>query len=91
MQFAGTAAIRPDPALSPAAGLPDVSAARLAHVPGKKGMPFFGILPEAVIDPYRFAARMYERFGPVHRFYACGNWNLQLVGPEANEIGRAHV
>jgi cytochrome P450 len=83
MQFAGAAAIRPD---AGAAILPDVSAARLAHVPGKKGMPFFGILPEAVIDPYRFARRMYERFGPVHRFYACGNWNLQLVGPEANEF-----
>jgi cytochrome P450 len=86
MQFAGAAALRPDPAHSATAGLPDVPAARLAHVPGKKGMPFFGILPEAVIDPYRFARRMYERFGPVHRFYACGNWNLQLVGPEANEF-----
>ncbi|MDB5690439.1 MAG: cytochrome [Sphingomonas bacterium] len=86
MQFAGAAAIRPGPPPSPAAALPEVTARRLAHVPGKKGMPFFGILPEAVMDPYRFARRMYERFGPVHRFYACGNWNLQLVGPEANEF-----
>src|SRR4051794_21449378 len=29
---------------------------------------------------------MLDRFGPVHRFYACGNWNVQLVGPEANEF-----
>ncbi len=84
MQFAGNTALKPAP--RPLAELPNVPLARLAHVPGKKGMPFFGILPEAVIDPYRFARRMYERFGPVHRFYACGNWNLQLVGPEANEF-----
>jgi cytochrome P450 len=29
---------------------------------------------------------MYEQFGPIHCFYACGNWNVQLVGPEANEF-----
>ncbi|MDP8993842.1 MAG: cytochrome P450 [Pseudomonadota bacterium] len=58
----------------------------LSSVPGRKGMPIFGVLPEAVLDPYRFARCMYERYGPVHRFYACGNWNVQLVGPEANEL-----
>jgi cytochrome P450 len=86
MQFAGATAFRPVSPVPQAAALPDVTAKRLAHIPGKKGLPFLGILPEAVIDPYRFAQRMYDRFGPVHRFYACGNWNLQLVGPEANEF-----
>ena len=66
--------------------LPDVSGRALAEVPGRRGLPVFGILPYAVLDPQRFARSMYERFGPVHRFYACGNWNVQLIGPEANEF-----
>jgi cytochrome P450 len=65
---------------------PKVSGAAIKGVPGKKGLPYFGILPEAVIDPLRFATRMFEEHGPVHRFWACGNWNVQLVGPEANEF-----
>ncbi|HEU0133272.1 MAG TPA: cytochrome P450 [Allosphingosinicella sp.] len=58
----------------------------LASVPGKAGLPLLGILPEAVLDPLAFARRMHSRFGPVHRFKACGSWNVQLVGPEANEF-----
>jgi cytochrome P450 len=65
---------------------PRVGMHQLHTIPGKKGLPLLGILPEAVRDPHRFALRMYETFGPVHRFYACGNWNVQLVGPEANEF-----
>jgi cytochrome P450 len=68
------------------ATFPTVERAALAAIPGRKGLPALGILPEAVADPYAFSRRMYERYGPVHRFYACGNWNVQLVGPEANEF-----
>jgi len=63
-----------------------VSASKLRAIPGRKGLPVLGILPQAVRDPFAFSRRMYEEFGPVHRFYACGNWNVQLVGPEANEF-----
>ena len=63
-----------------------VTSAQLASIPAKKGLPIVGVLPEAARDPYAFARRMYEEHGPIHRFYACGNWNLQLVGPEANEF-----
>lgn len=58
----------------------------LRHIPGRKGLPVLGILPEAVRDPYAFTRKMYDTYGPVHRFHACGNWNVQLVGPEANEF-----
>jgi cytochrome P450 len=58
----------------------------LASIPGRKGLPVLGILPEAVRDPLAFTKQMYEAYGPIHRFYACGNWNVQLVGPEANEF-----
>ncbi|HEY0412221.1 MAG TPA: cytochrome P450 [Allosphingosinicella sp.] len=65
---------------------PEVTGRQLAGVPGKRGLPFLGILPEAVLGPLAFARRMHERFGPVHRFRACGSWNVQLIGPEANEF-----
>jgi cytochrome P450 len=65
---------------------PRVAGRDLESVPGERGLPFFGILPEAVMDPLAFTRRMYETHGPVHRFRACGNWNVQLVGPEANEF-----
>ena len=58
----------------------------LRHIPGKRGLPVLGILPEAVLDPFGFARRMHERHGRVYRFYACGSWNVQLIGPEANEL-----
>jgi cytochrome P450 len=65
---------------------PRVRGRELKSVPGKRGLPLLGILPEAVLDPLAFARRMHEAHGPVHRFRACGNWNVQLVGPEANEF-----
>jgi cytochrome P450 len=58
----------------------------LGHIPGRKGLPIAGILPEAVLSPMGFAQRMHRRYGRVYRFYACGSWNVQLVGPEANEL-----
>jgi cytochrome P450 len=65
---------------------PRVHKRDLESVPGKRGLPFLGILPEAVLDPLAFARRMHEAYGPIHRFRACGNWNVQMVGPEANEF-----
>lgn len=65
---------------------PNVKRQALASIPGRKGLPFLGILPEAVRDPYAFTKATYEAYGPVHCFYACGNWNVQLVGPKANEF-----
>ena len=64
----------------------NVPRSALRGIPGRKGLPLLGILPEAVRDPYAFTRRMYDEHGPVHCFYACGNWNVQLVGPEANEF-----
>jgi cytochrome P450 len=65
---------------------PRVRGRDLESVPGKRGLPYFGILPEAVLDPLAFARRMHRTYGPIHRFHACGAWNVQLVGPEANEF-----
>ena len=66
--------------------LPKIRVRDVAHIPGKMGLPFVGILPEALLDPLAFAERMYERHGPVYKFYGRGNWNVQLIGAEANEL-----
>jgi cytochrome P450 len=66
--------------------LPKIRRSDVAHIPGKLGLPFVGIVPEALVDPLAFAERMYERYGPVYRFYGRGNWNVQLIGAEANEL-----
>ncbi len=63
-----------------------INNSELAGIPARKGMPILGILPAAARDPFGFTRAMYQEHGPVHRFYACGNWNVQLVGPEANEF-----
>jgi cytochrome P450 len=65
---------------------PRATGRQLESVPGRRGLPYFGILPEAVIDPLAFVRRMHRRYGPIHRFRACGSWNVQLIGPEANEF-----
>jgi cytochrome P450 len=85
---AGLACERPEPS---SADAPDVSPPRvkleqIRHVPGKFGLPLVGAYPEALLSPLTFARRMYERYGPVHRFYATGNWNVQLISPEANAL-----
>ena len=58
----------------------------IGSVPGRRGLPWLGILPEAVLDPLGFSRHMLTTYGPIHRFHACGSWNVQLVGPEANEF-----
>ena len=58
----------------------------IAHIPGKRGLPLVGIMPEALLDPMAFSERMLARFGPVYRFHAFGNWHVHLTGPEANAL-----
>ena len=60
--------------------------ADIAHIPGKRGLPIVGVMPEALLDPLGFAERMVARYGPVYRFHAFGNWHVHLTGPEANEL-----
>lgn len=74
------------PAMPAPRALPHVRDRALRHIPGRRGLPLLGILPEAVVDPMAFTRRMLEEHGPVHRFHACGSWNVLLVGPEANEL-----
>ena len=62
------------------------TADELAGIGGRRGLPLVGVMPEVLIDPMGFFARMAARHGPVYRFRALGKWHLHLVGPEANEL-----
>lgn len=59
--------------------------ADIAHIPGKRGLPLIGVMPEVIVDPLAFSQRMVARHGPVYRFHALGKWHLHFVGAEANE------
>ena len=67
-----------------AAGLRDPTSADLAHIPGKKGLPLVGVMPEVLVDPLAFSRRMVGRHGRVYRFHAFGRWHVHLAGAEAN-------
>ncbi|MGZ8337065.1 MAG: cytochrome P450, partial [Allosphingosinicella sp.] len=59
--------------------------AELDHLPGKRGLPLVGVMPEILWDPLAFSTRMVARYGRAYRFHAFGQWHVHLVGPEANE------
>lgn len=63
----------------------EIRSAELAHIPAHHGLPMVGSLPEIAWDPFAFARRMLARHGRIYRFYASGRWNVQAIGPEANE------
>ncbi|HEX8525576.1 cytochrome P450, partial [Allosphingosinicella sp.] len=59
--------------------------ADIAHIPGKRGLPLIGVMPEVILDPLAFSQRMVAKHGLVYRFHALGKWHLHFVGAEANE------
>ncbi len=61
------------------------SGAALAHLPGRRGLPLIGVMPEILKDPLGFSRRMTAQHGRVYRFHAFGHWHLHVTGPEANE------
>jgi cytochrome P450 len=74
--------------IDPTAGieLRHPSANDLRHIPGRRGLPWLGIMPEVIQDPMRFAASMVAKHGLVYRFHALGRWHVHLAGARANEL-----
>ena len=62
---------------------PDAS--DLSHIGGKRGLPLVGVMPQILLDPARFSARMGARHGRIYRFHALGRWHLHVAGAEALE------
>ncbi len=58
----------------------------LGHIPGEDGWPLVHRAFEVLADPKGFVEQMGRRYGPVYRTRALGDWNVGLLGPEANEL-----
>ena len=65
-------------------GVPDDAA--IAHIPGEKGLPFFGSTFRQLKDPHAFTRRMVETYGRVYKLHTFGGWNVALIGADANEL-----
>src|SRR6478672_3959344 len=58
----------------------------LAHLPGEDGWPIVGNTLAALKDPVGHADAMYRKYGAVYRDHLFGVRNVQMLGPEANEL-----
>ena len=66
--------------------LPRLRGGHLKHIPGEDGLPLIGNTLRMLRDPVGFGARMVSRYGHVFRNHAFGAPQLNLIGPEANEL-----
>ncbi|MEZ5697024.1 MAG: cytochrome P450 [Sphingomonadaceae bacterium] len=61
-------------------------ASALAHLPGDAGLPLVGNTFKLLGDPHGVLGEYYRKFGPVFWVRAFGNYTVELVGPDANEL-----
>ena len=66
--------------------LPKIRQNAIAHLPGEDGLPFVGNTLRMLRDPQGFGYRMVDTYGPVFRNHAFGSPQVNLFGPEANEL-----
>lgn len=66
--------------------LPKVRGAALRHIPGEDGLPVVGNTLRMLRDPVGFGRRMVNTYGHVFRNHAFGAPQLNLIGPDANEL-----
>ena len=58
----------------------------IAHIPGNQGLPFIGNTLKVLADPAAAADRSYAQYGPIYRNHVFGGWNINMLGPDANEM-----
>ena len=66
--------------------LPRVPSRALEHLPGSGGLPFVGNTLKVLDDPVAHATACHEAFGPVYRSHVFGDWIVNMLGPDANEV-----
>ncbi len=57
-----------------------------AHIPGSGGLPLVGNTLKVLADPTAHAEKSHAQYGPVYRSHVFGGWNINMLGPEANEL-----
>ena len=58
----------------------------LAHIPGEAGLPLVGNTFKLLKDPVAYTRQMVDTYGPVFRARVLGDWNVSLIGADANEL-----
>ncbi|MEK6542660.1 MAG: cytochrome P450 [Pseudomonadota bacterium] len=58
----------------------------LAHIPGEDGWPLVGNTVKILANPLGFGLGMIDKYGLIFRSNAFGSQNVQLFGPDANEL-----
>jgi cytochrome P450 len=66
--------------------LPPIRQSALKALPGEDGLPIIGNTLRMLRDPVAFGRRMVASYGPVFRNHAFGRPQVNLVGPDANEL-----
>lgn len=58
----------------------------VAHLPGDRGLPLIGNTATWLRDPHAFSSAMADAHGAVFRSRLGADWNVTLLGPDANEF-----
>lgn len=59
---------------------------QLDHIPGEPGLPGVGNTLRLLRDPIEYSLEMFRDYGPVFCTRIFGDWNVSLLGADANEL-----
>jgi cytochrome P450 len=68
-----------------AVGTPPTGQA-LSHIPGDEGWPIIGSTFDVLADPKGYFETRAAKYGRIVRAHTLGEWGVQLLGPDANEL-----
>ncbi|MEL6868563.1 MAG: cytochrome P450 [Pseudomonadota bacterium] len=63
-----------------------VATSDIQHIPGERGLPLLGHLPELLRNPRGLRARMHDTYGPVFKTRVLGQWTVNLNGVDALQM-----
>ncbi len=74
------------PAAAQSGFIPKLARNALAHIPGEGGWPLVGNTFKVLADPMGYTSSRAQKYGLVFRNHSFGGWNVNLLGPDANEL-----
>ncbi len=63
-----------------------IRAEDVEHIPGDAGARWIGNTLRLLKDPIKYSLDMCEAYGPVFKSHIFGDWNVTMLGAEANEL-----